>query len=315
MILKFILLLVGFLFFEKGDVLFIISQIILVVSILYQLFVIVPYLKTSRNTSSTNQKEKSVSIISVNVLQKNSNYQKLIGLIREIQPDIVLTMETNKDWEDALEAIENDFPFRFKIPKENRYGMHFYTRLKVKKIDKHYLISNERPAIEAHLCDKEDNVFVVWGIHPPPPSPTEKPTSKQKDAELMKAAEMISQLKSPCMAVGDFNNVCWSRASRLFSKVSGLKDVRLGRGIYATFPVKPRFLRFPLDLLFYSQGIEIKQIKILSDIGSDHLPFFCEFYPVKSNRRASVNLEPDAKEETNSMIKEGKEAAKEEEGA
>lgn len=313
LIAKLILFTAGFLLFHKLNIFLFVAQVILISSIIYQLFIIAPYLKRRTKNNST-QSKNLVSIISVNVLQKNTNYQKLIDLIRDIQPDIVLTMETNKDWEEALKPIENDYPFCFKIPKENRYGMHFYTRLEVKEIKKHYLISEERPAIEAHLIDRDDTNFLLWGIHPPPPSPTEKPTSKQKDAELMKAAKMIKKSTAPCVAIGDFNNVCWSRASRFFSKISGLNDARLGRGIYATFPVKPRIFRFPLDLLFNSPEITIKQIRLLPDIGSDHLPFFCEFYPKKSNSQ-SKSVEPEVKEEAESMIQEGHEAVKEEGGA
>src|SRR5690625_5840769 len=73
--------------------------------------------------------------------------------------------------------------------------MHFYTKLQAIEVKEHFLISDETPSIEALLEDEDGNRFVFWGIHPPPPSPTEKPTSKQNDAELMKLGKLIRDAK------------------------------------------------------------------------------------------------------------------------
>lgn len=308
-VLLLLLFILGFIFHPSCERFFILSQALLLIGMVYQLYIILPYLLVSRSKPKK-QSSQTIKILSVNVLQKNDSYNKLIALIEKVQPDIVLTMETNKAWERALEVIEPDYPLSIKVPIENRYGMHFYTRLTVKKSNTHFLISDERPAVEVHLKDKEGSEFVIWGIHPPPPSPTEKLTSKQKDAEMMKAAERIRSLKSPCIAIGDFNNVSWSRASKLFSKVSGLKDARIGRGIYPTFPAKPALFRFPIDLLFKSDAIVIRQIKTLTGIDSDHLPLMCAFYVNGSNRQIKESMDEELKKETKSIIDEGEEAEK-----
>lgn len=311
--IQLIILITGFFLYEKGNAAMMLSQVVLGISILYQTIIIFPYLPTHHLFKKIKKQEKTISVISVNVLQKNEDYYKLIELVKNIQPDILLTMETNKKWEKAIEEFEQNYAFNYKIPKENRYGMHFYTNLKVNKAKEHYFVSDERPAIEVHLLDKDNNDFVFWGIHPPPPSPTEKPTSKQKDAELMKIAKLVRELKSPSIVTGDFNNVCWSRSAKLFAKISDLKDARLGKGIHGTFPVKPSILRFPIDLLFSSKEIEVHEIKALSDIGSDHLPFFSKFTIVNAGFHEVDKLESGLKEKANLIIKEGKEAVKTEE--
>lgn len=299
------------LFFRNGSLfLGTLTQVLLLMAIAYQLFIIWPYLPFRKQSKGV--PEKAITLISVNVLQKNTDYQKLIGLVKQIQPDILLTMESNLEWEKALSEIESDFTFSHKMPKENRYGMHLYSRLKVKSCQGHYLISNEHPSIEASLVDKNGTDFTFWGIHPPPPSPTEKPTSKQKDAELIKVAQLVREKKMPILVSGDFNNVCWSKSSKLFSKVSKLKDARLGKGFYSTFPVKPKLFRFPIDLLFHSRDMEVHQIKTLPAIGSDHLPLFATFTITDSGHKTIKPMEPEIKQEVVSIIVEGKEAAQEE---
>jgi len=244
-------------------------------------------------------------MICINVLQSNTEYERLIDLVNNVQPDILLTMETNKAWEKALETIEGDYSYVYKVPKENRYGMHLYTNLKVTKAKEHYFVSDERPAIEAHMVDKNNTNFVFWGIHPPPPSPTEKRTSKQKDAELMMIAKLVRAEKTPCLVTGDFNNVCWSRSAKMFEKISELHDARKGNGIHGTFPVGPQIFRFPLDLLYNSEEIKVSEIKILPAIGSDHLPVFSSFTVTRANSQNNGALDSDLKEEANKMIDKG----------
>ncbi|EDP95930.1 hypothetical protein KAOT1_07173 [Kordia algicida OT-1] len=309
-----ILLLIGLVvYYQEDATLFLTALIFLSITIFYQICIIFPYLPTYNIFKKPSQANNTISVISVNVLQSNTDYERLIKLVKEVQPDILLTLETNKAWEEALEVLEDDFSFVYKIPKENRYGIHFYTKLKVEHIDEHYFIADDRPALEAHMFDNDGNDFVFWGIHPPPPAPQEKPTARQKDAELLKVAKLVRDLKSPSIVTGDFNNVCWSRSARLFAKVSGLQDSRLGKGIHATFPVRPSFMRFPLDLLFSSEEIQVHNIKTLSDIGSDHLPFYCEFTVVKSSFSEAEKLESELKEKVDDIIDEGHVAVEEEE--
>jgi len=279
---------------------------LIVISIVYQLSVILPYFPQSKNNYATSK--HSIVALSINVKQNNQNYEKLIKIINRVQPDILLTMETNKKWEEKLEEIEDNYNSIVRVPKENRYGMHLYTKLPLKKSKVHYLISEEHPSIEVLLTDSKNDDFTFWGIHPPPPSPTEKPTSKQKDAELMKVAKFAKETNTPMLVSGDFNNVCWSKASKLFSKVSNLKDARLNRGIYSTFPAYFRILGFPIDLLFHSNSITINKIKVLTSIGSDHLPLLFTFH-INNKTDTNKKLNTETKNLVIQKIKEGEEAA------
>ena len=314
------LVLVGsFFLFKEWTAFIILSQTVLLIAIIYQFYIVLPYFSISsifikKQARSGVKRGTEISIISANVLQKNNEYHKLIDLVRSIEPDILLTTETNKEWEKALEAVADNFSYSSKIALENRYGMHFYTKLKAIEIKEHFLLSNEIPSIEAHLEDGDGNRFVFWGIHPPPPSPTEKETSRQNDAELMKVAKMIIAMGHPSIVVGDFNDVCWSRSTKLFAKASKLKDVRLGRGVIGTFPVKPSIFRFPLDLIFSSKEMEVAQIEKLSDIGSDHLPRYSKFYILSSSSSVSKRMGSDLKKQADEIIEEGHEAVEEEEG-
>ena len=309
-ILQLAVLVLGFVFFEPKTLLFWATAVVSVGFIVNHIIILLPYTVIYKRNPGKNIAAQSdlISIISVNVYQFNKDYQKLISLINEVKPDILLTMESNQDWENALTAIENDYPNFQKVALENTYGIHFYTRLKVESIKVNYFISGDLPSIEASLFTDTGERFTFFGVHPPPPSPTEEDTSKERDGELLAVAKEVRKIKDSVIVVGDFNNVAWARSSILFRKTSELIDPRIGRGFVSTFHAKYRLLRFPIDLFFHSTDIFVQDFKTLRNIGSDHLPLYCSFFINKKEDLQEDEVETlheDDMEEVDELIEKG----------
>lgn len=249
--------------------------------------------------------------ISANVYQFNTEYERFIQLIKKNKPEIFLTMESNGDWEKAMRVLENDYPYQHKVTLENTYGMHLYSKIEIEKATTHYFVADDIPSIEAHMKTKDGYRFVFFGVHPPPPSPTEEETSKERDGDILSVAKRVHDgIDKPVIVVGDFNNVAWSKSSILFRKTSHLIDPRIGRAFISTFHAKYRFLRFPIDLMFHSEDIFIKELKTLENFGSDHLPVYCEFFIDHHNDDQEERIEKanaEEKAEAEEMIQEGKE--------
>lgn len=277
----------------------------IIAGICCNLIIIIPYISFNKNIQPA-EKQSEIVVLSVNVKQENCNYKHLIQLAQKIQPDILLTIETNKDWENNLKEIESNFKTVIRAPKENRYGMHLYSKLDIQEYKINYLIANEYPSIKAKMRFNNFS-FDFWGIHPPPPSPTEKTTSKQKDAELMKLAKIISESENQTIVAGDFNNVTWSKTSKLFGKISNLKDARKKRGIHPTFPANYPLFRFPIDLIFHSNGIQIGHMKTVQLIGSDHLPLHFSF-TIHSETKKKNNVDSEVENLADKTIQQGKKA-------
>ena len=291
---------------------FYILQSLLLMSIIYEISILYKYtpLYKSGESAKGSTSSKSIAIISANVYQMNTQFQRFIDLVQREKPDIVLTMESNKAWEKALEVIEKDYPFQQKVALENTYGMHLYSKIKFKSSKTNYFVADDIPSIECELISDDGFEFRLFGVHPPPPTPTEEPNSKERDGELLSVAKVIRKFEKPTIVVGDFNNVAWARSSVLFKKTSKLIDPRMGRGLISTFHAKYWLLRFPIDQMYHSADILVEELKTLENFNSDHLPLYCKFHIDHfddTNEEEVKDLEQGEMEEVEEFIEEGKE--------
>ncbi len=278
--------------------------------ILYHLYILIRYTKfyKKKEVKKKSSASATVKVISANVYQFNKDFNKFHDLIRKYNPDIFITMESNADWEQANRKLEREYPFTEKVTLENTYGMHLYSKIPFVKSTVHFFVADDVPSIEARFKTADGHDFVVFAVHPPPPSPTEETTSKERDGDLLCVAKKIKEHPVPSLVIGDFNTVAWSVTSILFRKTSELIDARVGRGIAATFHAKYWFFRVPLDLLFHSPEIFVEKLETLEHIGSDHFPILCEFHINLSDIKQEdevKTLAPEEEEIVEELMEEG----------
>lgn len=279
LVLSLLGLIVGLLYFDFDAILQWIGVGAVLLAIFFHVKKIHPYASISKKEvlkTTPSNPSKCVSLMASNVLMSNTHYDKLLSLIQTYQPDILLALESNSDWEKALQPIENEYPFTVKIPQDNFYGMHLYSKIELEEVKVNYLLKYDIPSIEAYIRLDGGHKVKLYGLHPKPPSPTEAKTSTNRDAELLIVAKRVKDLDEPVIVFGDLNDVAWSRSTRLFRKVSGLLDPRIGRGLYSTFHAQHKFLRWPLDHLFHSKEFSLNRIHVLPEIGSDHFPIYAK---------------------------------------
>lgn len=255
----------------------IILVILLSLSFLYQAYQIYPYTILAKKQVLRFHGSDDKDIISIlvsNVLTTNKRSDKLIAHVKKYQPDLLLTLETDQRWEDELSVIENDYPYTVKIPKDNLYGMHLYSKLKLEDIDIKYIITEEIPSIHGYIVMNNGVKIKLHCLHPKPPSPTEDDTSTNRDAELLFVGRDVKKDQESVLLIGDLNDVAWSRTTKLFRELSGLLDPRIGRGFYNTFHAGYALLRWPLDHVFHTRDFTLIEIARLKSINSDHFPMY-----------------------------------------
>ncbi len=240
-------------------------------------------------------RQETLRIMTANVLTPNRNSQALIALVRENAPDILVTLESDAWWQAQLSALEPAYPYTIKCPLDNLYGMHVYSRrpLTDSRID--YLVEPDVPSMHTLVCLPSGKKIRVHFLHPAPPSPTESEESSERDAELIIVARSVAETDAPVIVTGDLNDVAWSETTRLFRKISGLLDPRVGRGMFNTFHADYGFIRWPLDHLFHSDHFTLSSMRRLRPFGSDHFAILTELAlePARNIQQNGLEADPE----------------------
>ncbi|WP_413700537.1 endonuclease/exonuclease/phosphatase family protein [Psychromonas sp. KJ10-10] len=245
---------------------------------LYQIIWILPYtrLYPVQVKKAVTPYQQTIKIMTSNVLMTNHSADKLINLIKIHQPDLVVTLETDLWWEEALQSIHVDYPHRVNCALDNLYGMHLYSKFALQDVQVSFLVEADIPSIHCYLILKNAHKIKCHFLHPAPPSPTENTTSTPRDRELLIIAKTVRDKTEPTIVTGDLNDVAWSPTTRSFRKTSGLKDPRIGRGMFNTFHASYPILRWPLDHIFHSEHFQLATIQRMPSIDSDHFPLLSE---------------------------------------
>lgn len=246
-----------------------------------------------------------------NVLTPNNNTQALVNLVQQKQPDVLITLESDQKWQDALTVIEPDYPYTVKVPLDNLYGMHLYSKFELINPEVKYLLIDDIPSIHTQLRLPNDEVIWLYCLHPMPPSPTEADKSTTRDAELLMVGRHIKENNQTAILAGDLNDVAWSKTTLMFQRISGLLDPRIGRFFINTFHVDYPFLRWALDHIFHSPCFTLVDIERLPSIGSDHFPVLTtlqyEACATAEQQQNATEATAKDKQETAEKIEEGKE--------
>ncbi|WP_166261839.1 endonuclease/exonuclease/phosphatase family protein [Marinobacter salicampi] len=270
------------------------------VTLIWQVWRIAPYTPLwpkQVQTAHQGNEKYCFTILVANVLTPNRNSDDLIEQIEHWQPDLVLTLESDRWWQDKLDPVLSErWPHAVRIPMDNLYGMHLYSRLELVDTEVEWLVQDDIPSIHTWLRLESGNLVKLYAVHPRPPAPSESEESLWRDAELLLVGKRIHERDEPSVVFGDLNDVAWSRTTRLFCRVSGMLDPRRGRAMFSSFHAKYWFLRWPLDHVFSSEHFTLKSMRRLKQFGSDHFPILVTFCYRPSRSDEHENPEADTEE-------------------
>ncbi|MFZ2235364.1 MAG: endonuclease/exonuclease/phosphatase family protein [Dokdonella sp.] len=261
-----------------------------------------------KDATSVDDTDNAIRVLTSNVLGSNRQSDKLLDMVRAESPDILVTLESNAWWQGQLDDLESDYPYTVKCPLENLFGMHVYSRLPLSDSRIEYLIEDKIPSIHTSITLRSGRKLSAHFLHPTPPNPEFNDESSERDAELVIVAKKVAQNDEPTIVCGDLNDVAWSSTTRLFRKLSGLLDPRVGRGMFNTFHADWWFMRWPLDHLFHSEQFTLKEIRRLPSIGSDHFPLLTALQFNSRSAPDQRGLDADADDEERARRKEKEQA-------
>jgi endonuclease/exonuclease/phosphatase (EEP) superfamily protein YafD len=279
---------------------------LLILSLVYLAWLILPFTVLGKKMVEGAEPgtKKSLSLFVSNVKQDNTNYEKLLQGIKLRNPDVIFLLETDTLWQTKMAVLKEEYPYFIEIPKENTYGLLFFSRLKIASQEINYLIDPEIPSVIVDI-EYGGQLIRIYGLHPTPPSPGENKTSTDRDAEILLVAKMVKGYNKPSLVIGDLNDVAWSYTTDLFLKTSGMLDPRRGRGFYNTYNANYIVFRWPLDHYFLSPHFRLVDLKLEEPVGSDHFPISMRVVLAPEDRSEQLKASADEKELVDEKIEAG----------
>jgi endonuclease/exonuclease/phosphatase (EEP) superfamily protein YafD len=198
---------------------------LLAASLGYQAFMMFPYTFLARRQvedASSAGESNTIGIVFANVLISNRDASRLLAIVEEEQPDVILAVENDQWWQGRLDVLARTYPHVVRQPQENSYGMALYSRLELLEPKVKFLVQNDVPSIHARVRLRNGAEVDLRCLHPRPPAPGEAKDSRPRDAELIVVGKELRGRKTPCIVLGDLNDVAWSRTNYRFQELSGL---------------------------------------------------------------------------------------------
>lgn len=264
-------------FWQRLGVYDIVVSGLLLLALGYQMVKIFPYtvlMPKQILAAESHSGGDSVSLLVINVMMENRESLALLDIVRDYDPDMILTMETDAWWEEALRSLEQRYPNTLKAPLDNTFGMLLHSRLDLVDPKIRYILKDGVPSMHMQVVLPSGERVFLHFVHPEPPNPKYATETTKRDAELLMVGRHVDHRDKPTIVAGDFNDVPWSTTTNLFRKTSGLLDLRVGRRMCCTFDASNPLLRWPLDHVFLSTHFKLVRMEKGPAWGSDHFPFF-----------------------------------------
>jgi endonuclease/exonuclease/phosphatase (EEP) superfamily protein YafD len=236
--------------------------------------------------------DRRLRLLVANVLMTNRNVKQYLDIVRREEPDVIILAEPDTYWEHCFRAIESEYPYTMKCPLGNTYGMLLYSRLELSHQEILFRVQQDIPSFRSMLRLRNGDQVELHCLHPRPPHIGVD--TLPRDAELLIVAREVKDSPKAIIVTGDMNDVAWSHTTRLFLRISGLLDPRLGRAFCNTFHSGYRWFRWPLDHLFHSRSFRLVRMVRMEKTDSDHFAVLIDLSYEPEVRKEQERPEADA---------------------
>jgi len=267
-----------------------------------------------KEIASSQRGSESLKLLVANLDYNNPDPAPVASELESEHPELLLLIEYDEGWQNHLSELRKKFTHHHEEIRGDGLGIALWSTVPLKDSETRYLVSDRRASIWTSAQLPDGNVLNIVGVHPTPPglldsTGDQRRDSRVRDAELIMIAREIAQRQNETWAVaGDFNDVAWSHTTRLFKRISGLKDPRVGRSFMGTYIANYPPLRCPIDHVFLSDCFTVADLARKKITGSDH---FAVLAALHLEAAIGVSPEPEGNDQTDAgeIIKEGKEDA------
>lgn len=225
---------------------------------------LLPYLPLTPMTAPA-AAPTSLRLLTVNVSFRQFSARRLLELIRENDPDVVVVQELTPHAESVLTDLDTVFPYHHKFPADGPTGIGLWSRLPLESSKTFAL--GRAPAIEAAVQTTAGTVTVI-GVHLR--APVSSTRAAARNQELRSLAAHSAGIAGPLVVAGDFNVTPYSPYFAEWLDASGLTDSRRGRTLSISWPATLPWFGIPIDHVAVNDGFTILSHRRLPNFESDH---------------------------------------------
>ena len=210
----------------------------------------------------------NMTVISANISAHNNSADELVELVQGESPEILGVVELTPKLAQGLAALHEQYPHRLELPAKDHQGLGLYSRLPLVDARELTFRHGLPSAISAILATDGRQIEIIVAH---PNAPITSSLAERRNLKLRFLAEYIRESGRDTIVLGDLNVAMWSPYYRDFERTSGLKNARTGQGVVGSWP-PIRGLSVPIDHILATSAIVLREFRVLSPIGSDHLP-------------------------------------------
>lgn len=223
-----------------------------------------PYLTTYAASKQT----PTLTVLASNFLYTNDNFEELLPLLEEENPDLFIIHEATELWTQGIELFRAEYPY---TALSNQLGIQGIA------------IASRIPGTftEIPLGSKfglefipEDSSYRVLGVHPA--APLTPAWAEERNAQFIDLVAYAHSSDAPTVIMGDFNSTPWSPYLLDLMQNAELRDARVGFGIIPTWHAHNPFFKIPIDHALLSEGWELINFHRTESIDADHFPIVVE---------------------------------------
>jgi endonuclease/exonuclease/phosphatase (EEP) superfamily protein YafD len=214
-----------------------------------------------------------LKILHINVYSGNDEYERLLELIDNEDPDIFFLQEFSPAWLNATERLRDDYPFNYAEPRVDNFGIAMFSRVTLDSVTHVDSPPFDYPSIVATLT-LNGKLLTIINTHPT--IPLARDLYEARNEQLRSIAEIAREARGAVVLMGDFNTSVWSRHYQALEESTGFRNTRRGFGILPTWPTFMPLAMIAIDHVLVSDDVDVISTRTGKRIGSDHLPLIVE---------------------------------------
>jgi endonuclease/exonuclease/phosphatase (EEP) superfamily protein YafD len=227
---------------------------------------VVPYLPRAPGPEAASVSGAgSLKVLTVNVSYSQFLVRRLLELVREADPDVVVVQELTPHAERVLAEFDTTFPYNRKFPADGAYGIGLWSKHEIESGET--IALGRLPAIQARVRGPSGS-FTVIGVHLS--APVTRRRAAARNQQLDELAARSTAVDGPLIVAGDFNSTPYSPYFAEWLEAARLTDSRRGRTLSPSWPTMLRWLGIPIDHVAVNDGFTILSHRQLPNFESDH---------------------------------------------